>query len=379
MDELGPIIEQTYSAAVEPAAWPSVVDSLQTYFGCISAGLYNADPRNGAVSLVHLRDIDPTYVQVYVEQFLCDNPWSRVPQLQALGVIRTNRSLDEHYNDSGYYRRTAYFNEFMKPQDFVHTLGVNLGAERGILSKLYLYRSSRCRPFTDLDVERLRRLTRHLMKAVDIARRLAGERLETDRTLRLFERLNLGVMFLDEHARLLEANDVAQSLLRERDGLRCDDDQIAALCRDDAARLACSIRAALELRRRPSMEPPATVLVRRSSSKMPLRVTAAPLPSNTDNPFCAHSAAVALIVVDPKLDPATAPDMLSRRHGLTRAEARLAQALACGASLREAAALIGVRYETARGYLKSVFQKTGASRQAELVRILLEPTHRHVV
>ena len=138
MDDLSRIIENTYSAATDPAAWPVVVDSLQAYFRCSSVGLYNADLRRGTVSLVHVRDIDPAYVRVYVRHYLRNNPWTRVPALQAQGRIRTDRSLDEHYNDPGYYRRTAYYNEFMKPQGFVYTLGVNLYADSAVLSKLYL-------------------------------------------------------------------------------------------------------------------------------------------------------------------------------------------------------------------------------------------------
>ena len=57
--------------------------------------------------------------------------------------------------------------------------------------------------------------------------------------------------------------------------------------------------------------------------------------------------------------------------GFTPAEARLADALAGGASVREAATKLGVTYETARTHLKRLLSKTGARRQAELVRILL--------
>src|SRR5215475_13480264 len=60
-------------------------------------------------------------------------------------------------------------------------------------------------------------------------------------------------------------------------------------------------------------------------------------------------------------------DFLEIRFGLRPAEARLVALLFAGASLRSCAEALGIRYETARSYLKSVFQKTGAHRQAELV------------
>lgn len=60
-------------------------------------------------------------------------------------------------------------------------------------------------------------------------------------------------------------------------------------------------------------------------------------------------------------------DFLGSRFGLTPAEARLVALLFAGGSLRSSAEALGVKYETVRGHLKSVFQKTRTRRQAELV------------
>jgi DNA-binding CsgD family transcriptional regulator len=57
--------------------------------------------------------------------------------------------------------------------------------------------------------------------------------------------------------------------------------------------------------------------------------------------------------------------------GLTPAEARLALHLAAGETLRSAEAKLSMTYETARTHLKSVFQKTGTCRQAELVIVIV--------
>jgi DNA-binding CsgD family transcriptional regulator len=58
-------------------------------------------------------------------------------------------------------------------------------------------------------------------------------------------------------------------------------------------------------------------------------------------------------------------DFLETRFALSPAEVRLVAYLFAGASLRAEA--LDIKYETARTYLKSVFEKTGAHRQAELV------------
>jgi DNA-binding CsgD family transcriptional regulator len=57
---------------------------------------------------------------------------------------------------------------------------------------------------------------------------------------------------------------------------------------------------------------------------------------------------------------------------LTPAEARLVVHLVAGASLRSCAKALGIKYETVRSCLKSVFRKTGTHRQAELVLTVFE-------
>jgi DNA-binding CsgD family transcriptional regulator len=62
---------------------------------------------------------------------------------------------------------------------------------------------------------------------------------------------------------------------------------------------------------------------------------------------------------------------LKDRFDLTPAEARLVVRLTAGESLQPCAKALGIKYETVRGYLKAVFQKTKTRRQAELVRVVI--------
>ena len=62
---------------------------------------------------------------------------------------------------------------------------------------------------------------------------------------------------------------------------------------------------------------------------------------------------------------------LKNKFGLTPAEVRLVLRLVAGDSLRSAAKALGIQYETVRTHLKSVFQKTGTRRQAELVIVVI--------
>jgi DNA-binding CsgD family transcriptional regulator len=62
----------------------------------------------------------------------------------------------------------------------------------------------------------------------------------------------------------------------------------------------------------------------------------------------------------------------SARFELTMAQARLALFLAEGGTVNEYAQFMGIKTSTVRTHLKSIFAKTGVSRQTELAILLLE-------
>lgn len=89
--------------------------------------------------------------------------------------------------------------------------------------------------------------------------------------------------------------------------------------------------------------------------------------------FAAASRTCGQCQAAPAPDRAGLPYMarLRAEFGLTKAEARLALRLAGGASLASAAEAFDVKLTTIRSQLQQVFAKTGTSRQAELVALLL--------
>lgn len=99
---------------------------------------------------------------------------------------------------------------------------------------------------------------------------------------------------------------------------------------------------------------------------------ALPTPLRTDTQLLPSPRLKVLIVVRrrlQRLDDST--PRFAVRFGLTPAETRLAKALKDGSTLREAAQLNKISYETARGHLRSIFWKTDSRRQADLIRLIL--------
>lgn len=63
-------------------------------------------------------------------------------------------------------------------------------------------------------------------------------------------------------------------------------------------------------------------------------------------------------------------EILQRLLAIPPSQTRLALALFNGSTVKEASVALGLREGSARQYLKRIFEKTGARRQADLVRLV---------
>jgi DNA-binding CsgD family transcriptional regulator len=79
----------------------------------------------------------------------------------------------------------------------------------------------------------------------------------------------------------------------------------------------------------------------------------------------------AVFISDPDQRESASQQTLGELFSLTPAEARVAILLARGLSLAEVSKAQNTSPHTVRAQLKSIFAKTGVSRQAELVRMIL--------
>lgn len=102
--------------------------------------------------------------------------------------------------------------------------------------------------------------------------------------------------------------------------------------------------------------------VARASGTSPYLVRIVPLETR---------AGAVVFIIDPCAEFTLDRELLAAAYALTAAEIRLAEALIRGDTLTEFSLASGVRPSTARTQLLSVFKKTGISRQALLVKLLM--------
>jgi len=177
---------------------------------------------------------------------------------------------------------------------------------------------------------------------------------ESEVLLETLDRVWEAVAMLSPSRRIVFANRAATQILRRGAGiaLATDGRLVATLAASEAVERVLRDEA-----------PPAPVAVAREGEP-PLVLTLHPLPRALKGAF----GAVALMFIsDPARKPSDQSAALRSAFGLTSTEARVAQSLSEGASLKQIAWANNVTYETVRSHLRRVLEKVGVRRQVELV------------
>jgi DNA-binding CsgD family transcriptional regulator len=203
----------------------------------------------------------------------------------------------------------------------------------------------------------------HLQRAWALYRRLhflsAGESV--------MDSLSQGIVFLADSGTVIYCNRAAETILRAGDGISLQNGALCTTRSNSNGELRQAIRHAISPATTHGRE---VVFVARSSWRRPYQIVVAPL-RNRFRQFVATPAPVAVaIITDPEQQQSTNVQLLIQSYKLTPKEAELAVRLSAGKTVGQAAAEMGITYETARTHVRRIFSKTGTSRQAELLLLI---------
>ena len=200
--------------------------------------------------------------------------------------------------------------------------------------------------------------------ALHASRALPGRDLGQQLALGVLDALSVGVVIVDSRAAILHANDSAAELVAERDGLQIHDGHILAAWPAQTRLLKSLIAQSAD----PDIGRGGALSLPRPSGLRSYMVLVSPLTAGAalypDEPLAL------LFIRDPERGLTLPIQAVCCMLGLTPAEARLAIALAHGATLDDASRSLRVSRNTVRTHLQHIFHKTGINRQSELVLLM---------
>lgn len=371
------LIAALYKGPMESTPWQSFLPLFGQHMDAMSVSLVLRTPADGDSGLIlnyhrpdageqaetRLADPSDWPISAYREHFFSLDPFIHLPpgELITLAELIPEQEL----------LSSEYYLHYLEPAGVFHILGTDTCEPGGLVARLRISRGKTEAPFKDADKEYLRQLLPHLQQAIEIHARLSSMESERNLFASAVDRLAVGTIILDEQGQIIKSNNLASQLLECKDGVSVQKQQLVFEKRELNEEFRQLLQQVLSPTSdgKPGMAE--ALRVTRPSGKPDLGLVIRPVPTS-EWPEGQSTPTIAIFISDPEQQSETSQQIITRLFGFTPAEAALAMQLARGLSLAEASELLTISQHTARAQLKAIFAKTGVTRQAELVRLVVK-------
>jgi DNA-binding CsgD family transcriptional regulator len=308
---------------------------------------------------------DPDYTKLYIEKYVALDPFTMGQFLFEVGQVISLIdlvSLEE-------LRESKFYLEWVRPQRWADALCSTLEKTNTSYAAVSVIRHERNGLADEQARSRMRLILPHVRRAVLIGKVLDLTKIEAAQLADTFDGLAAGTFLADANGRIVYANAAGDALLAEGSPVRAAAGKLA-LVDDTANRLLHDILI---------KAPAGDAAVGAKGITVSLGGHAGenwvahvlPLTSGTRRKTgTSYSAVAAIFVRKAGLDLPHPLEALAGRYKLTPAEMRVLMAIVEIGGVPEIAPVLGMSETTVKTHLYHVFEKTGAKRQADLVKLV---------
>jgi DNA-binding CsgD family transcriptional regulator/PAS domain-containing protein len=364
-EELSDFIGAIYDCSLDPIRWAATFERITARLELHNSALAIQSMPTGDLMLVETTGMSPDYVARLFDY--------------AADVAEIFNGLDYMINmpigepvtfsqigDPRHWETSRYMQEWVIPQGIVDCAVINIARDTTTYSTLSLGRHGSAGLIGSFEVEAIRLLAPHLRRAVLISRVLDARSMVAASFASALDTLANAVVLVDRNLRIVHANRAGGSILSVADPLSAVGGQLRV--RNPIA------QGALEKAVREGEDDEASLGGRGISIPAPrgdggpsvLHVL--PLRYGSLRPGLVPSATAAIFVA-PSGRLTLGESVAAPLFDLSPAEARVFAQMARGVTVAEASRTLGVATSTVRFHLLSIFEKTGAQRQADLIRL----------
>jgi DNA-binding CsgD family transcriptional regulator/PAS domain-containing protein len=318
-------------------------------------------------SIFYHSSTDSEWLSKYLTDYLMINPM----RLAALGrrAVAGDIILTTDFSSTEEYARSRFSRELLAERDLVDIAVGVLERTATTITVLSLKRS-RMQGFADENVRRkIGLVAPHVQRAASIGRVFEQNIIEASTMTAVLDRLKTAVFLLEHTGGIVYANRAAQKLLQAGTSVR----QVgrSLVPRDADAALALKNALVTTARGDVAIEQQRQVIYLDSTPGRALLGTIMPFTGGDRHEMGLRLQAVALLSIQETafFTPSDAPS-LAQIYRLTPRETTVLMTIVECRGVPEAADILGLSVGTTKSYLKSVFQKTGATRQADLVKLV---------
>jgi DNA-binding CsgD family transcriptional regulator/PAS domain-containing protein len=302
----------------------------------------------------------------YCEKYATINPLPTATWLRPIGEVYT---LDALFTDEEWFQ-SRFYKEFMEPSGFIDLIGL-----MGLRSKsravwFTAARLGTARQFSGRDAKAFQLLSPHICRTIKISHALDLRTLKSDSLEAALDALSAGVFLLDGEARVVHANHAGERQVKAGSALRVVNNRLSPTSHSAGDAFIGALSLKVDADKHLSATPHSIAMP--ATDGEGLIATILPLADGKRSGLMSSwSAHWAVFTQDPMSAPNIPGEAFAKLYGLTGGELRVVLAVAPGLGAMEAAELLGLSEPTVRTHLQRSFEKTGTTRQTELIRLLM--------
>lgn len=345
------LVDRIYEAAVVAELWPEILKDIAARVGGTGGALFDIRPEGMRwVGCQMMSDLLADFAELNRPELNIRTPLclaSKHPGFITDLDILTEEQCDTH----------PFYTEFLRPRGVGWCAGTPIRTPSGDMLCYSFERHYSGGPFNPGSVQQLDELRPHLARAAVLSGRLALERARA--AAEMLGLLGLPGAVLSLSHRITIANSLFEELIPDIVRDRRDRVTLTEAGADALLASAISVNDGRHVR---------SIPIPASEERPPMIVHLVPVRLAARDVF--SSASDVMIITPVSRAEVPSADIIQGLFDLTPAEARVARGIAEGSTVRGLATSSGLSSGTVRSQLKSVFLKTGMSRQAELVSFL---------
>jgi DNA-binding CsgD family transcriptional regulator len=357
-------ISDIYDATLNPALWSGVVAKIAAFVGGQAGGLAVHDSVQRNVNVFYDAGFDPQCNQIYLATYSKFDPVVTAPLFDTGQVVSVANLMP--FDD---YLQGRFYREWARPQGWLDSANAVI-EKSGTSSTLLRIVTNKTSGMVGDDMRRrLALVIPHVRRAIRIGKSIHLEHAQGAMLAETLDGLSASLFFLDARGRIVHANAAAHDILAAGDVLHAAGGQFVA--RDPLVNQALrDILAAVQRGdAAPGVRDVALVLTAHDGERYVAHV----LPLGTGERRrvgMAYKAAAAVFVRKAALQLPAHAGIVGEAYRLTPTELRVLLAVVDVGGVPEVASSLGVADSTIKTHLGRVFEKTGARRQADLVKLV---------
>jgi DNA-binding CsgD family transcriptional regulator len=365
-EQLSTLIGHIYDAALDASLWTDVLKKTRQFVGGRAASLISKDASSKSGN-VYYDDggIDPHYVNLYFNKYAKLDPCTVghfFAQIEEPVATADLLSYDE-------FLETRIYKEWARPQGLVDCVMSVLDKSATSVALFCVFRHQRDGVIDDEARRRMRLIVPHIRRAALIGKVVDLKTTEAATLAAALDGLSAGMFLVDETGRIVHANTAGLLILRSGSYLRAAGGRLVASAPETDRLLCDTFSAAGNGDAAVGTKGIALPLTAQDGERHIAHVL--PLSSGARRRATAsHTAVAAVFVHKAALDTPSAPEAIAKAYKLTPTELRVLLAIVEVGGVPEVAEALGIADTTVKTHLGHLYEKTGAGRQADLVKLV---------